>query len=166
MAVSMTDDLIYINSDEIKFFKTEGRLTGAEYGDYNGRVHIVRAFPISAENEYLSVRDSEFKELGIIRNLDAFDKEQSEIIYEELNRRYFAPEIIEVYDVKEEFGRITWNCRTDAGEREFVMRDPANNLIRRGDGGIVLIDIDGNRYTIKNLYALGKKTMRILEIWL
>lgn len=162
----MTDDLIYICADEIKFFRTDGKLLGAEYGSYNGRVNVVRTFPMSVKNEYLSVRDNEFNELGIIRNLDNFDKEQCDLVYEELKRRYFAPEIIEVYEVKEEFGRITWNCKTDAGKREFVMRDPANNLIRKGDGGIVLIDLDGNRYTIKNPYALGKKTTRTLEIWL
>lgn len=162
----MTDDIIYITADKINFFKTSGNLLGAEYENYNGRVNIVRMFPVSDRNEYLSVRDSGFKELGVIKDLKEFSEEQRGLISEELKRRYFAPEITEVYDVKEEFGRILWKCKTSSGEREFVMRDPANNLLHSSDGGILLIDMDGNRYTIKDPRSMGKKTVRVLEIWL
>lgn len=162
----MTDDLIYINANEITFFKTPGKLLGAEYGKYSGRVNVVRTFPISDKNEYLSVRDSSYKELGIIKDLGMFGKDQRALVEEELRRRYFAPEITKVYDANEEFGRILWDCMTSAGKREFVMRDPANNLLRSNDGGVILIDIDGNRYAIRDPRAMGKKAMRILEIWL
>ena len=47
----MTDDLIYINANEITFFKTPGKLLGAEYGKYSGRVNVVRTLPISDKNE-------------------------------------------------------------------------------------------------------------------
>lgn len=159
-------DIVYIKADEIRFFETEGGLTGAEYKDYNGRVNIVRIFPMSKKSEYLSVRDDDYGELGIIETLDGFSEEQKKIIDAELARRYFAPEITSVYDVKEEFGNMFWTCETSAGKRSFTVRDLANNIINDGNGGIIIVDTDGNRYTSENPRALGAKTMRYLDIWI
>lgn len=159
-------DIVYISPDEITFFTTEGALTGAEYKDYKGRINIVRIFPLNLKNEFLSVQDDDGNELGIIKSLDDFSYEQKCMINEELDRRYFAPEITKVIDVKEEFGNMFWTCETSSGKRSFTVRDLANNLIHSSNGGIILVDTDGNRYTAKNPTALGGKAMKHLDIWL
>ena len=159
-------DIVYINPDEISFFDTEGGLTGAQYKEYTGRVNIVRIFPMSLKNEYLSVRDDDYNEIGIIKNLDDFSDEQKKMIAVEIERRYFAPEITKVHDVKEEFGNMFWICETSAGERSFTVRDLSNNLIHMSNGGIIIVDTDGNRYTSENPHALGAKTMKYLDIWI
>lgn len=159
-------DIIYIKPEEISFFVTEGNLTGAKYKDYNGRINIVRIFPLNLKNEFLSVQDDDANELGIIKNLDDFSYEQKCMINEELDRRYFAPEITKVIDVKEEFGNMFWTCETSSGKRSFTLRDLSNNLIHAANGGIILVDTDGNRYTSKNPAELANKAMKHLDIWL
>ncbi len=159
-------DIVYINPDEISFFDTEGGLTGACYKEYNGRINIVRIFPMSLKNEYLSIRDDDYNELGIIKNLDEFSDEQKKMITAEIERRYFAPEITKVIDVKEEFGNMYWNCETSAGERSFTVRDLSNNILHMSNGGIIIVDTDGNRYTSKNPYSLGAKALKYIDVWI
>lgn len=159
-------DIVYIKADDIEFFNTDGGLLGARYKEYSGRVNIVRIFPMSRKSEYLSVRDDDYCELGIIEKLDGFSEEQISLIDSELARRYFAPDITAVYDVKEEFGNMFWVCETEAGKRSFTVRDLSNNIINTPDGGIILIDTDGNRYTAKQPRKLGAKAMKYLDIWL
>lgn len=160
--------LEYLTVSDITFYKTDGELLGAKCGDYNGRVRLYRAFPMSAADSFISVRkpgeDSE--EIGIIETLAGFSAEQLELIQKELDMMYFMPVIEQVYDVSEDFGSSFWHVRTDRGERKFTLRDISNNLIFAKNNELIIIDTDGNRYLIKNLAALGKKAARILDMWL
>lgn len=164
--LSEFSDIIYIKPNEIRFFETEGKLLGAKYKEYDGRVNILRMFPMNKKDEYLSVRDDDYNELGIIENLKEFSDEQIKLINFELDRRYFSPEIIKVDDIKEEFGNMFWVCETSAGKRSFTVGDFSNNIISKRNGEIILIDTDGNRYTINDPKALGAKVMKHLDIWI
>ena len=55
---------------------------------------------------------------------------------------------------------------TSSGEREFTVTDMGSNLFNLGNGKIILVDVHGNRYVIKDVYKLNDKALKILEIWI
>lgn len=155
-----------LSPDTIKFYETSGHLLGGKTAEYDGRVNLLRMFPLTTPSQYISVRNQDMKEIGMIEDISIFEDKQLLLIETELSRRYFVPDIISVYDVKEEFGNYFWDCDTTAGRRTFTVRDLSNNLLRLSGGTLTLIDTDGNRYAIQNVHALGTKALRVLDIWL
>lgn len=159
-------DAVYLKADDLEFYETEGGLLGVKYKNYNDRVNILRIFPLTKLEKYISVRDKEFEELGIIEDLNTLSEKQRQVVNTELDKRYFMPVITSVSDIKEDFGNLFWVCETTSGPRSFTVRDLSYNLIFMSDGAIVLVDTDGNRYKIEDVYKLGAKAVRYLDIWI
>lgn len=159
-------ETVYIEPSEISFSRSSGNLFYADYKGVHARCSIQRIFPLSNPTEYISVRDSEEEELGIIKSLEGFSKEQFDLISDELDKRYFMPVITSVINITEDFGNYFWQVETNCGSRSFSVRDLSNNLLFLPDNKYALIDTDGNRYCIENLKALGQKALRVLDIWI
>ncbi len=63
-------------------------------GDRSWReVRIARAFPLSDLDRYIGLRDGNDKDIGILETLHGLDGESRAIIDEELERRYFTPQV-------------------------------------------------------------------------
>ncbi len=169
----MSEKIEYLKPEELSFCLNESGLIMATYkGENMGRVAVLRMFPFEYEEEYLCVRCESYKrtdkenEIGIIRSLAVFPHEQQNIVRDELNKRYFVPDIIKVNEVKDEFGHTMWKTETTAGEREFTVNDMSSNVINLGKNRIMLVDVYGNRYYIPDITKTDDKTLKILEIWI
>lgn len=166
MKTGTVTDIIYINNADIEFYRTDGGLLGGKYKDYNGRVNLYRVFPLTEKTRYISVRDNDLNELGIIADMAVFGKDKQDLINEELDRRYFVPKITKIIDARQDFGTFFMNVETTSGKRLFSMRDLANNIIRTQHNSIILIDVDGSRYELENPEKNAGKAMKFLDIWL
>ena len=169
----MNEKIEYLNPGDISFSLNDTGLITAKYkGEDKGRVAVLRMFPFECEEEYLCVRCENYTrhdketEIGIIRDLKKFPKEQQECVRKELGKRYFMPEILKVYNLKDEFGYTVWKTLTTAGEREFTVTDMSSNVFNLGKNRIMLTDVYGNRYVIPDITKIDEKTMKKLEIWI
>lgn len=165
--------LNYMDTKEICFYLSDSGLLHLRYkGEDFKRVAIIRMFPFQYEDEFISVRCENYtrqdkeSEIGIIRDITKLEANQVEMVREELRKRYFIPDIIEVSDVKEEFGHTSWNVQTTAGKREFTVTDMSANVKNIGNNKIMMTDVYGNRYYIPDITKTDDKTMKILEIWI
>jgi len=165
--------LNYIDTQNIEFYISKGKLLCLKLdGKDVGRVSIKRMFPFQFPDEYISVcpenhlRNETEKEIGIIRKLNNLPKIQKDILIDELNKRYFMPDIVEIIKIKEEFGNLSFEVITDAGKSEFTVTDMGSNIKSLGTNKIMLTDVYGNRFCIPNVNALKDKELKILEIWL
>ncbi len=181
MEVKYNNGVIYL-TPEIAQFKRCGDFLGLELkGDLDAltestldvkrqpnydRVRIRRTFPFSLDDKYVSVLDNDQNEIGLIEDVGAFPDDQAELIRAELDRVYFCPEILKILSVRERLGYAYFGVVTSAGEREIPLRDVYRSIIRVSDDRIVLIDVDGNRYSISSLKALDKNSMKKLEMYL
>ncbi len=127
------------------------------------RVGLHRAFPFNYEREYISVRTTEGKEIGMIRNIDDYPADIVEIFLYELDRRYFTPYIQKINSIKEEFGYTYWDVLTDSGPRRFTVQNIHNNLIQISDVRILVLDVDGNRFEIPDSAKLDVKSLKMIE---
>lgn len=131
------------------------------------RVFLHRAFPFQLKREYISVLDAESNEIGIIFNIEDFGDEAQKLLKTELERKYYEPHIKSVLSLKERYGFSYWNVETSDGKTvNFTMQDTFRNIIRIGEDKAILLDVDGNRFVIESISALGRKSHRKIEIYL
>src|ERR1700721_3817796 len=86
-------------------------------------VRVRRAFPWSQPNRYISLRDSEGKELLLIDDLSAIDAAQRKIIESALAATSFIPRILAVREVDVRFGHRQWRVVTDRGPIDFRVQE-------------------------------------------
>ena len=135
------------------------------------RIVIFRCFPITNPDEFLSVREPDSKkmgrgkEIGMIRYMKDFPEEQQKLFLEELDRRYFSPEIIKILSVKDKFGYLYWDVETNAGNMTFILNNPFSNIRTLEDGRVFINDIDGNSFQIKEPSKLDSNSFKKIEIY-
>lgn len=154
----------YLNPKEAVFAISEGGLLTLQLGtELYRKVDLYQAFPFSLEKKYISVRDEEGNEIGIIRDVAEFPAESQEAILTELRWRYYSPVITRILDVKDEFGHLYWDVETDHGFRKFVTRARDDGIFPIGGGRLLIVDMTGNRYEIEDYHRLDARSLRFLE---
>ena len=154
-----------LGPDRVRFERTGGYLVRAVLADgaRHEPVDFYRAFPYSAPGDLVALRAAGGAELGILTPLAEFPIADRELVLEELNRRYFAPRIATVDALDERFGQSHWRVTTDAGPARFTVQNEHANLRDLPDGGLLLIDVDGNRYRLAPRAELEPRIRRKLE---
>ena len=155
----------YLEARELHFERTHGgflsmRIKAEE--DYP-RVHLYWCFPFSQTGEYVSVRENEDKEVGIIKSLEGFSTETFHLILDELNNRYFTPTIQTIHSLKEEFGYTYWDVDTNAGRCRFTVQRGRNAVLNLEASKLLIHDVDGNRFELENYHTVDVKHLRVIE---
>ena len=152
-----------------KFTKTAGGFLSLDYnGEHYKRVRVVRLFPFSDADKYLSIRDhvNGDKEIGIIEDLNAMSEETKTLINEQLRLSYFTPVISKIYEIKDEYGYAYFHVETDKGECRFAINMGSNAVSKLSDTRLIIKDVDENRFEIKDVDKLTKKERRMLDLFL
>lgn len=159
------EEIKYITPDNCKFNKTAGGFLSLKIGEAEyKRVGLYRAFPFSHKDLYISVKDEEENEIGIIEDLNSFDDHTYELFREELDRRYFLPEILKIISLKDEFNYFHFKVTTNLGDREFNAKKVNSNFISLNDNSILIVDVDGNRYKVNDYTNLDRKSYKYIEL--
>ena len=158
-----------LSPENTRFTVTKGGLlTAVIDGEEQGIVNVIRTFPFTAADEFLSVRTADDKqtELGMIEHIEVFDHLAVELIREQLAIRYFMPKISKIISVKEEYGHTYWQVVTDKGECSFTSPSgSAGSVVRKGDR-VIIRDSEQNRYEIGDLQRLSVKELKKLDLYL
>lgn len=155
----------FMNVNKLVFEKTAGgflALTIDGEKRYE-RVNLYRSFPLTKPEEYISVRDVDKNEIGLIRQLSDLSPQMQEMARFDLARRYFTPEITRIHSLKDEYGHVYMNIETDCGNKHITVPNSSTNFVRLSEVRFILIDIDGNRFRIQDYTKLDNKSVRLLE---
>ena len=165
------DDLFeirHITPENAEFRRTVGGFLMLRFQDKEyPRVAVHRAFPFTSPDRYLSIRDvtPKCEEIGMIRDLADWPEDIRVLIREQLDIRYFTPEILEILDVHEEYGFAYWEVRTDRGPMKFTT-SVWNPITRLGEDKLLVNDLDGNRYGIRDIRKLTRKEIKRIDLFL
>ena len=125
----------------------------------------VRAFPLSAPDEGLSLVGSQGRELLWIDRLDDLPEPVRTLLAEDLAARDFAPRLLKLHKVSSFGVPSTWSVSTDRGDAQFVLK--AEEDIRRLEGGALLIaSAHGVQFRIPDVKALDRASRKLLERFL
>jgi hypothetical protein len=130
--------------------------TDLEIGSVHG------AFPLSNPGRMILLRDPDGNEIDILDDIHQMEKQSRRIIKEELEKSYFMPTIRNILSDSEKLGVVTFNVMTNRGEKTFEVRNVRQNIRKVGNGRMIVKDVDGNRYQIKNAFGLPPKAQEIL----
>jgi hypothetical protein len=132
-------------------------------GETHHEVQVRRGFPLSAQEEYLSLRDREGHELGIIRDLTELDPVSRRVLATELERFYYVPLILRVTRIEERFHVPRWEVETDRGPRVFEIRSGRSDVRVLTAGRVLIRDADGNPYEIPDYRQLDRASQDLIE---
>ena len=124
--------------------------------------HVLSIFPISNRDHFVSLRDMEGQEIGILEEAHELDASSKKVLREELERSHFLPKINDVYSIVERLSLFTFRVNTDKGPRTFEVRNPRRNVRSVGGGRYIIKDVDGNRYDIPRLSNLGPRSQNLM----
>jgi Domain of unknown function (DUF1854) len=125
----------------------------------------VRAFPIAAPDEGISLVSIDGHELAWIDSLQQLPAAQRCLIEDELRNREFMPEIHSIRKVSSFATPSEWSVETDRGDTRFILRGE-EDIRRVADGTLLIADSHGVQFLIRNRYSMDRVSRRILDRFL
>jgi hypothetical protein len=119
-------------------------------------------FPISAPEQWISLRGPDGVELACIEDPTVLALDVQQLLSDELSRREFVPIIERIVRVSGSSEPCEWQVETDRGPTRFVLKSE-EDVRRIGDHQILILDAHGTRYQIPDLKKVDTKSRRIIE---
>jgi len=135
-------------------------------GTLHGGVVPVRAFPIAAPAEGLSLVGSDGHELVWLDRFDQLPAAVRTLVEEELAVREFVPTIEKIVAVSSFSTPSTWEVETDRGPSRLVLK--AEEDIRRlgGRTRLLIAAGEGVQFKVPDTTLLDRQSRRFLERFL
>ena len=142
-----------------------GRLLLTLKGSSYEGVVPVRAFPIAAPNECISLLNADGHELVWIEKLSDLPENILVLIEEELAIREFMPEVRRINSVSSFATPSTWLVETDRGDTELLLK--AEEHIRRlSPSSLLITDSHGVSFLIRDTEQLDVHSRKLLDRFL
>ncbi len=122
-----------------------------------------RLFPVTNENMFITLLDSDERELGFVRDFDELDEDSREALRQSFAEYYMIPKIEKLTKTEEKFGTLKWTVVTDRGDVTFRIRNRNSDIKRLyGTNRVIIRDSNDNRYEIPDIEKLDGRSKRLL----
>lgn len=136
-----------------------------EDGQVHEAVLPVRAFPIQAPGEGISMVLPDGKEVAWIDALADLADDVRQLVHDELEGREFMPEILRIVGVTSFATPCTWTVATDRGDTEFLLKGE-EDIRRVGATSLLVADNHGIHFLIRDMFTIDKDSRKILDRFL
>lgn len=134
-------------------------------GQQHTGVLPVRAFPLAAPDEGLSLVGSDGHELAWIERLSGLDTATRALIEEELAPRELKPRIQRILSVSTFATPSHWEVETDRGPASLQLKSE-EDIRRLGQGRLLILDSHGLAFEVPDQFALDRHSKRLLNRFL
>lgn len=135
----------------------------------DGHIHTgivpVRAYPLSAPDDGLSLMSADGHEVDWVEQLSALPPEPRGLLEADLAVREFTPHITALLQVSSFSTPSTWTVDTDRGRTTFVLKSE-DDIRQLGEGRILIQDAQGLSFAIPHRSSLNKASQKLLERFL
>lgn len=128
-------------------------------------INLVRAFPISAADEGLSIISKEGHELAWIPRLIEMPDQIKTLIEAELAQREFMPVIQHINQVSSFATPSIWDVTTDKGSTQLTLK-AEDQIWRLKNNQLLITDKNGVNFMINNVEQLDKHSRKLLDRFL
>ncbi|HEX2013519.1 MAG TPA: DUF1854 domain-containing protein [Roseateles sp.] len=137
--------------------------------DLQGQIHVgitpVRAHPISAPDEGVSLVGVDGHELAWIERLSALGDADRGLLEAEFAAREFMPTILAIREVSTFSTPSQWTVDTERGATRFILKTE-EDIRRLGEGRLMVTSSHGLQFLVPDRFALDRPSKRILERFL
>ena len=134
-------------------------------GDSHVGVVPVRAFPLAAPDEGISLVSTEGHEVAWIEQLQDLPAAMQTLLQEELALRDFVPEISRLQSVSTFGTPSVWTVETDRGVTSFILKGE-EDIRRLGRNALLIAGSEGVQYSVPDMTALDRASRKLLERFL
>ncbi len=127
-------------------------------------VRIVVCQPLTDPGHLGALFSAEGKELALIRGLAQLDPASAAALKHSLHLRTLTARISAIKSLGHQYGAVYWKVETDRGPREFVLKGLSEQVRWLSDHRILLTDVDGNRFEIRDMTKLDKPSRELLDL--
>lgn len=135
----------------------------------DGTEHVavvpVRAFPIGAPDEGLSLMSADGHEIAWVESLAALGPAARALVEADLASREFVPEIRAIRSVSSFSTPSTWHIETDRGDTELVLKGE-EDIRRLGRTSLLIADRQGVHYLVRDLARLDRASRKLIDRFL
>ncbi len=124
-------------------------------------VRVVRPFPWSSPDQFVSLMNDEDQEEALIRDLCDLDEGSRSVLVTALAQISFVLDVTAVERIDTEFEIRNWCVRTEQGEYRFQTKHDDWPYPLQ-DGALLLRDLDGNLFRIQNPARLDARSRQLL----
>lgn len=138
------DGLVYMERDGDKF-----------------EITVKQCFPWSEPGEFLSLRDQKGNELDFVDSISDLPSEQQSLLQGLIELSNFKIEVTGITSIEETTELRHFDVTTRQGERKFQMLLEDYPQVK-DDGSIVIKDLSGDLYIIRDIGSLCKHSQNAL----
>jgi len=139
-------------------------LIDAQGGEHVG-VTPVRAHPISAPDEGISLIGADGHELAWIERLSALPQPDRGLLEGEFAAREFMPTVRAIREVSTFSTPSQWTVDTERGLARFILKSE-EDIRRLGEGRLMITSSHGLQFLVPDRFALDRASKKILERFL
>ncbi|MBI4551594.1 MAG: DUF1854 domain-containing protein [Candidatus Latescibacteria bacterium] len=126
-------------------------------------VRVRLAFPLSDERKYVAFFDADDAYIGMIIDVTALDAQSQQVVDDELRWRYFTPRIVRINRMWSKSDRSYLDVETDRGATTIAFKGIRDHIAEIAPGRIVITDDHGNRYEIRDVHHLDRRSRRLIR---
>ena len=128
-------------------------------------VEVVRCFPLTDHDHWISLCDAHGHELVLVHDLAELPAATREFLRQDLSRREFAPRIVRIKSRFTAADWSEWEVETDRGAARLRIKSE-DDIRRLGPHRVLVIDAQGIRYLVEDSQRLDAHSRRILDHYL
>lgn len=113
-------------------------------------VHLIPAFPLTSQERMIVALDATGEEVALIDDAAKLAPDSRQAVAEELERSYFMPRIVDIVEAEEKLSVLTLEVETNRGPRTIQIRNARRSIRRMPHNQVIIRDVDGNRYKIRD----------------
>jgi Domain of unknown function (DUF1854) len=153
-----------LREEDIRLLReSTGRLILCLRDLYFNDVQIVAAAPMSQPDRYICFLEPDGREIGMIRDMSALLPDARSIVEEELARRHVVTSIERVLSIRREVDVVYLRAATNRGPRDLIVRTAEENVRWIDNRRLLLTDVYGSRFEVRDLMATDRATRAALS---
>lgn len=130
-------------------------------GERHEGVTPVRAFPLTASDDGISLVGHDGRERLWLATIDMLAPASRALLQEDLLARDFAPVLQRLHAVSSFGVPSTWRVSTDRGDTAFVLKSE-DDIRRLDDGSLLIASGSGVQFRIPDMQALDRTSRKLL----
>ncbi|WP_339204198.1 DUF1854 domain-containing protein [Paenibacillus sp. FSL K6-3182] len=136
---------------QIRLFRSsEGILHLEQEGKGFARVTLIRSFPYTMPDRFISVRSAEGREIAMIQDVKLLTEDSFQAVREELDRNYMIPVIKQILTVRKRGSKWYLQVDTNYGPAALVMDNLHENIQPVTESRWMVTDNEGRRFELSD----------------
>lgn len=136
---------------QIRLFRSSDDILHLEQEDKGfAHVTLIRSFPYTMPDRFISVRSAEGREIAMIQDVKLLAEDSFQAVGEELDRRYMIPVITQILTVRKRGSEWHLQVDTNYGPAALVMDNLHENIQPVTESRWMVTDNEGRRFELSD----------------